>query len=552
MFSFNLKPVAVIKTALYLTLIFGLNWCYAQESPDPMFAFVQNIKGKSAMAAPKEYKYKVAREVFDKLLQARGDFRQAAPGFTMNNGEQFVAWMNPKEVQIGIEEKAYDICIGFGADSLNALAALISHELVHYFEKHDWNRHFASQNKQLETTKKIDDLSLSEGIKHEAQADYLGGFLAHTAGYQVTGLMPHLLAKVYAAYQLPPQINGYPSLEDRVAISRNTMEQLKQLVVVYETAGLLSLTGQYEDASRYYQHILKDFPSREIYNNAGVNLMLAASSYFSPKEMPFLLPLELDAQSRLFGQKSVDPERLQARENLLREAIRYLDQALLLDPSYPPAYLNKAVAFILINQPDDAEYVLRKGRKASAEFNHADFKVAEGLIANLRNETDQVIRLFEEASGLGSAIASFNLNVIKGVPETNPPPTKRRGVDKIESILLDHFLTSPEFDLEIDLGKGIYNYEKRFENSRILIHSADLNRRYAFFHLCETGCTDKTRFESGIGSQLKDLISSHGISTKLLSLPDGQFIVYPVHNLFYRLDSNQKVISWGAYRLSDY
>jgi tetratricopeptide (TPR) repeat protein len=548
----DFRPLTAVKLALLITLMGILNLSYAQDNQEHMFAFVQNIKGKSAMAAPKQYKYRVAREVFDKLLQARGDFRQAAPGFIMNNGEQFVAWMNPKEVQIGIEEKAYDICIGFGADSINALAALISHELVHYFEKHDWNRHFATQNKELETTKKIDDLALSEGIKHEAQADYLGGFLAHTAGYQVTGLMPQLLAKVYAAYQLPSQISGYPSLEDRVAISRNTMEQLKQLVVVYETAGLLSLTGQYADASRYYQHILKDFPSREIYNNAGVNLLLAASLYFSPQEMPFLLPLELDAQSRLFGQKSVDPERQQTREDLLKEAIRYLDQALLLDPTYPPAYLNKAVAFILINQPDDAEYVVRKGRKASPEFNHADFKVAEGLIAHLRAEPEAVLRHFKEAAEMGSAIASFNLNVLKGLPETNASPPRRGGVDKIESILLDHFLTSPEFDLEIDLGKGLYNYEKRFENSRILIHSADLNRRYAFFHLCEAGCTDKTRFDSGIGSHLKDLILSHGISTKLLSLTDGQFIVYPLHNLFYRLDLNQNVISWGAYRLSDY
>lgn len=45
--------------------------------------------------------------------------------------------MDPDKIQIGLEEKAYDICISFGADSLNALAALLGHELVHYFEKHD-------------------------------------------------------------------------------------------------------------------------------------------------------------------------------------------------------------------------------------------------------------------------------------------------------------------------------------------------------------------------------------------------------------------------------
>lgn len=61
------------------------------QNDQHVFAFVQNIRGKSALQEAKNYKYETARAVFDNLLRSRADFRQQAPALVMNDGEQYVA-----------------------------------------------------------------------------------------------------------------------------------------------------------------------------------------------------------------------------------------------------------------------------------------------------------------------------------------------------------------------------------------------------------------------------------------------------------------------------
>lgn len=91
-----------------------------QQRQQHVFAFIQNKAGKVGLRSATAYKYDVTLAVFNDLLRARGDFRQQSPGLVMNNGEQFVAWMDPDNAQIGIEEKAYDVCVALGPDSLHA------------------------------------------------------------------------------------------------------------------------------------------------------------------------------------------------------------------------------------------------------------------------------------------------------------------------------------------------------------------------------------------------------------------------------------------------
>ncbi|HRF37556.1 MAG TPA: hypothetical protein PK198_02115, partial [Saprospiraceae bacterium] len=116
-------------------------------------------------------------------------------------------------------------------------------------------------------------------------ADYMGGVLAFSAGYDVYGVMPRLLEQIYRSYGLPDTLKGYPSLPERVAVSQDAMRRLLDLQTVFETARYLSILENYESAAQYHRYILQDFQSREIYNNAGVNLALAALPYFSTAEL---------------------------------------------------------------------------------------------------------------------------------------------------------------------------------------------------------------------------------------------------------------------------
>ncbi len=111
---------------------------------------------------------------------------------------------------IVLDEKLIRVCLSFGKDSLAALAFVIGHELVHHFQEtgsagasvplHLLNFHPAS----------------SGNAEKEALADRLGLQLAHAAGYRRAAvILPKLLAKLYKAYRLPQQIEGYPSLKER-------------------------------------------------------------------------------------------------------------------------------------------------------------------------------------------------------------------------------------------------------------------------------------------------------------------------------------------------
>ncbi len=148
----------------------------------------------------------------------------------------------------------YDVCTQFGADSLSAIATILAHELTHYYENHDWSRNFVNQNDALATSEAI--AATPDAVKSETQADYLGGILAISAGYDAYELMPELLGEAYTAYGLPDKMPGYPSLADRKKISQNTADELKNLHAIYRTANLLVLVDAYAISLTYYERVL--------------------------------------------------------------------------------------------------------------------------------------------------------------------------------------------------------------------------------------------------------------------------------------------------------
>lgn len=516
-------------------------------APEQVFAFVRNDKGRSALVNARNYKYENAKAVFEKLVRARGDFRQPVPAFEMNDGELYIAWMNPRKLSIGLEEKAYDLCMSMGADSLTALAALLAHELVHYYEKHDWNRHFAQHNQDLETAHKLGHMA--EGLKQEAQADYLGGFLAHTAGYDVNDIMPALLEKLYIGYGLPAELQGYPSLSERIAMSRNALTRLRELLLVFETAGMLTLTRQYRDAVDYYRYLVVDFPSRELVNNAGVNLLLAALQYFAPSEMPFVLPLEWDTQTRLRSSKSVDPRRILLRNELILDAIEQFDRAIKLDPDYSPAYLNKACAYILLHESEDAVYWLRKGSQSTHLYNEDHYHIAEGVRHALEGDHATARMSFQKTAS--SAIAGLNMAILEGQPLNVDPAVTRQGVDLIDGTNLNRYLQNPVTDLEVDLGHGIFAAERSLKNSRILLHYADNGARYGVYHLCDGDCSEQTISGITRGMNFEAVVKTYGQPAGVLALTTGYLVDYPVQRLFFAFSTENTVLYWGTYRSSN-
>lgn len=537
-----MKPYLIVGLCFFLTL----------QMQGQEFAFAPSPFNKANSTLVVGYKKAVAQRVFEDLLRAQGDFRRQKPTLVINKEDGYIASFNPDLVQVVLDEKAYDLCSSFGKDSLNALASLLAHELIHYYEEHDWNRNFAKENAGLETTQQLE--RLQEGLKQETQADYNGGFLAFSVGYNTYGIMPQLLKKAYKAYDLPEDLPGYPSLTERLKMVDGAMEKLRDLQIVYETANLLTILGNYADAAMYHRYILQSYQSREVYNNSGVNAALAAIGLFEPTELPYVLPLELDPKSRLFSIKNNDEEKENRKNALLNSALEQFDRALVLDENYATGYLNKACVLALKGAWEDAEYVIRKGKKKSADAQIAsDFVVLEGIMAALQKDSVGAIKYWEQAKAQGNNWAKMNLEIfqhqLKPLSATNTPV---KGLEEIEQFPIADFFTGSDQtppDRQVKLAEKVFCGIRQFPNSRLFIHFVNPGKTYALIQETQPGYTfGKTQRGITLGDGEEKVSAAYGRAPRTLAMPNGSIWVYPESNLFFRFSPQLKVQSWGVYR----
>ncbi len=532
---------------LALLMLFASMVVEAQE-----FAFAPNSGSSKSAEKTGGYKKIVAQKVFDDLVAGIGDIRMQKPSLVINRRDGTMASFSADLIQVTLDEKAYNICVTFGKDSLNAIASLLAHELIHYYQKHDFSRHFAKENAGLETAKQLE--FLKEGFKQETEADCLGGFLAFSVGYNTYGIMPELLKKGYQAYELPENLPGYPSLTERIKMVDGAMAQLRELQMVFETANLLTLLGNYAEASVYHRFILQTYQSREIYNNAGVNATLAALALMQPADMPYVLPLELDPKSRLYSIKDNDQEKEARKNALLKSALEHFERALGLDENYSTAYLNKACVLALNGEWEDAEYVIRKGKKKCADpLLASDFTVLQGIIAALQKDSINAVKIWEQAKAQGNGWAKTNLEIIQHTRQTtNAVPISAKGLEEIEQFpIADFFITSDANppDHQVKVADKVFCGIRKFPNSRLFIHYVS-REKYVLVQETQASYTGRTLSGIGLGDTQDKVKAAYGKVPRTIALPSGSVWVYPDSKIFFRFSQQSKVVSWGVYRKS--
>ncbi len=528
------------------------------QSQAPTFAFVRAGEGASfpyGHEAGDQYpEYAVVKKIFQDLVEAQGNRQLPRPSLVMQNAGQYIAWMNPEGPVIGLEIKAYEVCRSFGADSLNAVAALLAHELTHYYQEHGWSRQFAAETGG-ELGEKV--ANGENSLNYEAQADHLGGFLAYAAGYPTFGMMPELLERLYEAYGLDAQLDGYPSLEERQALAADAADQVKELVDVYEMSVLLTTLERFDDARVYLHRILRDFQSRDLYNNLGVMAVLEALPQFHKNELPYGLPIELDAEGRLkqgatrFPCQSRDCR--QARIGLLETAIENFDQAIALDPDYATAFLNKAIAYHLLDLPEDAEYyasrALRMVKKQNLLKLTADAWTLLGILAATQADEQKALDNFGKAQALGSSLAAENIRILKS--EAKPLLALSRsakGLEMVDSLRPEAFLSNPAIHREIPVNESIILGIADKEQSSVFFHFADNGRSYAFFHLTGENYTGQTTLGIKTGDAEQKVIKHYQKPYRRLELRSGSVLVYPIHKLLFFLNEAGKVQQWAVVR----
>lgn len=300
------------------------------------------------------YKSITANEVGKKIAAARGDMRQM-PSIainSLNNPRQLIAqYMAYPQPKIILDEKVYDICAGFGRDSLNALACIIGHEMAHFYENHIWTESFST----MMGLAKDKGAALGEAEKGmlEAKADAFGLFYGFLAGYDTFHALPRTLEAIYKEYRIPEKQPGYPDKTERLRFSNEKIKEIKPLFYAFRSGQLLLLRKEYDLAAICFDFILKHYPGPEIYNNLGVTYLSRCLELMDPTDVYFAYPFELDADTRLKrGILRTGPRPKTEAVHLLSLAQEAFEKAIVMDRTYIPGYVNLACSYSLLdNQP---------------------------------------------------------------------------------------------------------------------------------------------------------------------------------------------------------
>ncbi len=161
-------------------------------------------------------------------------------------------YANPTPV-IKIDEKLFDICMDMGADSLNALSIILSHELAHYYNDHNWCSDFAFAVRNTPVGKKIKSESKEDKIIHEKEADNFGLYHSCIAGYHPFNIYDKLLDKIYAAYKLPDSMPDYPTKDIRKEIGKQAQERITKLYPEFTTGKAAIIRGDYDTAIQCFK-----------------------------------------------------------------------------------------------------------------------------------------------------------------------------------------------------------------------------------------------------------------------------------------------------------
>lgn len=460
--------------------------------------------------------------------------------------------MDYKLLEIQLEVKALEVCNSFGADSESAMAFLLAHELTHYYEKHGWRSSFAEDFKDLKVSSTLINNTVDEAA-NETEADYLGGFLTYSAGYGLFDKGSVVIQNLYKAYGLKDLLPGYPSLVDRQKLSQRTAEKIKSLVDVFEMANLLTAIGNYTEAYEYYRYILVDYQSREIYNNLGVTALMDALQRFKTDELKYRYPIELDLEST--GNKGQDDQN--PRTILLQKAILQFDAAISLDPDYAPAYLNKAIAFALLNDPVRARFYADIEARQAAKANEyaktlVDIDLLLGILEANAGNDGKAKALFKSAADAGSALAVINQKILqkKSLDATDRGLANIALTERIDGQSLDDIAMDPKIypNLTIDISDQFqFNQNPKIGKSSKLYVSrqAGVNNKPTLIHITSLGYTDKTAANIGIGDDRATILKNYGTPKRTLETPRGQILVYDKQ--LFIVNKEGKLERWANY-----
>lgn len=510
-------------------------------------------------------------------MYARSSKTQVIAQFVAVNGHQIIY----------VDEKLYDLCTKFGADSLSALACIIGHELAHYTQNHQYKDGFFAGllPNSFGIPKNMRKSAKEQKMKLEIEADYYGLLQGYLAGYNTYQLLPKVLQKIYEEYKLSEHLEGYPTKNERINSAAKTANEIKALVPIFNAAKFLYLSKNYEDAGACFQYISNTFTDRDIANNIGVSALAQAVVMMEKEDVYFAYPCELDASGRLLSSTTRGTlsgegkkDKKQQIKDLLKKAEKHLEQVLKLDKSYTSAHINLACKYSLEGNHAFAVGYINKLEQILAENPSikgglpANAHLIRGIALAKNNQLAEAKSDFETAAKKSAFMSDYNLALYNKLNQSflenlfDIKNIKEWITDFIAENKKDNSKFIPASGEKIANTSVNKLSQEKFDDNVIIqlqgraINVACLNTDAAekikirlfdknvYLLLTKPNYQGKTSQGIGIGSSKQQLLSAYGAPSYMQSGSNSAFYFYEKVKMIVEV-SEEKVKNWTLYHL---
>lgn len=480
-------------------------------------------------------------EIYENLQTAIGDQSRQFPTLEIRPGANSVLAYNQRKNVIFVDEKVIQICNEFEENAPDAIAFLLAHEMTHFYQKHKWEEAgFASEFLTKKST-------FNEHVEDERAADLYGAYVTHLAGYQSIKLISDLFEKVYQTYGLDENLLDYPSLQERQKIAQEVCKKAKELIILFDTANYLNAIGEHLAAATAYEHLLQLVQYKELYNNLGASLVAEAARTMPFGETKFRYPLALDWDIALRN-------GVGDRKEILAKAIQYLAKATQMDATHYNSFINLACAYVLDNQLDAANDLLKKMQNVPQDAEQlAEVNILLAILRSKEGKSSEAEAILKamitttSSAGLQD-LAKQNLQLLKGeIPIYTSPPlsSETQTIGGIDLLYQNEFPFQKInlFNTYMTANNELQIYETPIAR---LAHFVSNDKIIALLLSCDN--KQKTTNDINVNSHFKDVKMAYPIGNILPHNRGYYYVARPEQLVFY-FNKNNRVEEWGTYAI---
>jgi tetratricopeptide (TPR) repeat protein len=487
----------------------------------------------------------VLTEVYDDLIQSIGDSRVVTPKLMVVNSSEDVASFDAEGGgTIKFEMQAYIICRSFGKDSLKAMAFILAHELGHVYNNHGWLSKFKSSYASTEFGKDLKKAKvlLDTLVIYESQADEFASYYTAIAGYPTNDLGEEILERIYDGYKFPEKLKKYPSLTARKTIVKNSAAKIEKLIPLYEYSTSQYALGNYHMALIGFEHIATKFPSREMFNNIAVCYANRALQELPIDSIPYVIPFELDWNSRLDTTKERDftDKGIERANKFLELAETNLENCIHLDKGYAIGYYNRALVNHFLNNFDERDFYLGQGLKKSVnDQERAMYSSCKGIFLLLEGQTEEGIAQLKESVELNGGINEVNMFIALGQTISTDSDPQQIDIQMVDEVVLSKYLGVNNKKLfDFKLGRGAYELKiSELPGSNVIVGKLT-KQKLVYRKLQYINASDIDGYNE---LDMESIYARFGEPSNVSHVGNKLFLIYRDANILFELKEQQLV-----------